>query len=232
MANVSVTISGLPESVRGFLGGLSGANARQIHSGAVEHVGNFVRTYLRQIAPMNHKTALSFTPPATPTGHLEKAARNTIWRAGMQGGTVTVTSPGIARAFHDLNIRAKSKMLTIPARPSPEAYGKRAREVAMTEALFLVKPKGGTAFLATRDGSSPSGPVRAKNGRIPRAERPERPRRERTDKRSEIRPVFWLRAAVTIPQKRDILPSDADLARQTKEGYKGAIIAWRELMGI
>ena len=131
MASVEIVAPNglMPPRLKSAVGELTGAHRREVYSVAGEHMANVVRSYIRSIVPQNHRTAESFTPAATPTGHLEKAARNTIYKATQNGASVQITSPGITRAFHPLNIRMKGKLLTIPARPSPEAYGRRAREV-------------------------------------------------------------------------------------------------------
>ena len=238
MANVTWSIKtpggAIPKAIRDYFAELSSAHKSEVSEVAVAHVCNFTRNYIRSIVPQNHKTANSFDPAAQPTGHLEKAARNTIFRLARGGGIVSITSPGITRAFRDLHIRAKGKMLTIPARPSPEAYGKRAREVALMEPLFLVKTKAAGAFLAT--GTEPMGPQRPKGRRPPPPQRvrPHKPNKAVLEAKEEhgIRPVFWLRSAVTIPQKRDILPSDKQLATEARAGFARGIKALRLSFGL
>ena len=238
MANVSLSLpqGAIPKKMKDYFAELNSAHKSEVSEVALAHVCNYTRNYIRTIAgeDENHKTALSFSPAATPTGHLEKAARNTIFRLAKGGGVVEITSPGITRAFHPLDIRAKDKMLTIPARPSPEAYGKRAREVALMEPLFLVKTKATGAFLAT--GTEPMGPQRPKGKRPPRPQRvrPHKPNKAVLEAKEEhgIRPVFWLRAAVHIPQKREILPSDKQFATEARAGFARGIEALRLSFGL
>ena len=220
MASVEIVAPNglMPPRLKSAVGELTGAHRREVYSVAGEHMANVVRSYIRSIVPQNHRNALSFTPAAQPTGHLEKAARNTIYKATSSGAVVQVTSPGITRAFRPLDIRMKGKLLTIPARPSPEAYGKRAREVGLTERLFFAQTRSGVKMLATSDDLSAS-ISRAIHNRPKRPQRPTRPGRGGEPKReSHIRPVFWLRESVTVPQKRDILPSDATLQREAVAG--------------
>ena len=215
-----------PPELKAAVDDLIWTRRRKVYSVAGEYVRDFVRKYLYRIAPQNHKTAESFNPPATPTGHLEKAARNTVAVAGPDSALIVVSSPGITRAFHPLNIRMKGKLLTIPARPSPEAYGRRAREVGLTERLFFAQTKSGVKMLATSDDLAAS-ISRAIRNRPKRPQRPTRPGRGGEPKReSHIRPVYWLREAVTVPQKRDILPSDAAITREARQGY---LNAWRRM---
>jgi hypothetical protein len=222
-----------PPDLRAAVNELVAGRREKVYSVAGEYMANLVRRYILSVAPQNHKTANSFRPPATPTGHLEKAARNTIYRANADSAVVQVTSPGITRAFHTLEIRSKGKMLTIPARTAPEAYGRRAREVALTERLFLVKTKSGGAFLATGDESKRTLSGRGKRPAIPKPGRPNRPHRpEPKVDEPGIRPVYWLRAAVTIPQKRNILPSDAALVRGATAGVSRGVQSVLRMHGV
>ena len=235
MADVTMHIPEFPpRRLAEFLASLNGSNRRRINSGAAAQVGNFVRSYIRRIAPQNHRTAASFTPAATPTGHLEKAARNTVWRGDANGARVTVTSPGITRAFHDLEIRpVRRRALTIPARTAPEAYGRTASQVSLREPLFLIRLRNGGAMLAT--GNEPMGPQRPRRGTPPPRARIERPTRRdwrQPDVGGGIRPVFWLRPRARVPQKRDILPSDAALASEATKGYATAIRTLQAALGV
>ena len=223
----------IPEDLKAAVGDLVGARRRKVYSVTGELVCKEVKQYLMRIAPQNHKTADSFTPAATPTGHLEKAARNTVFSANADGAKVTITSPGITRAFHDLDIRAKRKMLTIPARTAPEAYGRTASQVSTTERLFLVKTKSGGAFLATGDESKKSLSGRGKRPPRPQRVRPRKPDREYpTAGVPGVRPVFWLRASVHVPQKRDILPSDRAITAAAVRGMSRGVRAVLEENGV
>ena len=204
---------------------LGAENRRAANANLADDLEAFVRKYILSIAPTHHKTALSFSPAATPTGHLEKAVNATHGKPTANGATVSVASPGITRAIHPLEIKSKGKLLTIPARPSPEAYGKRAREVGLTERLFFAQTRSGVKMLATKDDLAAS-VSRALRRRPARPQRPTRPGRGGEPKReSNIRPVFWLREAVTIPQKRNILPSDATLQREAVAGVARGVRA-------
>ena len=214
MASVEIVAPNglMPPRLKSAVGELTGAHRREVYSVAGEHMANVVRSYIRSIVPQNHRTAESFTPAATPTGHLEKAARNTIYKATQNGASVQITSPGITRAFRPLNIRMKGKLLTIPARPSPEAYGKRAREVGLTERLFFAQTKSGVKMLATSDDLAAS-ISRAMRRRPSSVERPKRPgiARPKRGGESHIRPVFWLKDQVHIKRDESILPSNKEI---------------------
>ena len=84
------------------------------------------RNHLIDLAASRHDSANRLG--ATPTGHLARAAESVAGTSDAEAAVVTVTSPGIARAFHALDIvPVNAKLLTIPA--SPLSYGKRASEV-------------------------------------------------------------------------------------------------------
>lgn len=196
-------------------------NKRGVFKRVAERLWNLVRAHFREIEPTHHKTANSFSPAATPTGYWERAQRGTTLQYSAQSGTVTIDTPGISRAFHPLDIKAKKKMLTIPARPSPEAYGRTASQVAAIEPLFLVSTKTHGAFLAT--GTEPMDPKRPKGRKPPRPQRvrPHKPNKAILDAKEEhgIRPVFWLRAAVRIPKERGILPSNKQITDAATEEF-------------
>lgn len=199
---------------------LGAENRRAANANLADDLETFVRKYILSIAPTHHKTALSFTPAATPTGHLEKAVNATHGKPTANGATVSVASPGITRAIHPLEIKSKGKLLTIPARPSPEAYGKRARAVALTERLFFAQTRSGVKMLATSDdlAASVSRALRRRPARPQRSTRPGRggePKRE-----SNIRPVFWLRESVTVPKDTSILPTKAQVADAATKSLK------------
>ena len=199
---------------------LSADNRRAANANLADDLETFVRKYILSIAPTHHKTALSFSPAATPTGHLEKAVNATHGKPTANGATVSVASPGITRAIHPIEIKSKGKLLTIPARPSPEAYGRRAREVGLTERLFFAQTRSGVKMLATSDDLAAS-VSRALRRRPVRPQRPTRPGRGGEPKReSNIRPVFWLREAVTVPKDPSILPTKAQVADAATKSLK------------
>lgn len=199
---------------------LGAENRRAANANLADDLETFVRKYILSIAPTHHKTALSFSPAATPTGHLEKAVNATHGKPTANGATVSVASPGITRAIHPLEIKSKGKLLTIPARPSPEAYGKRARAVGLTERLFFAQTRGGVKMLATKDDLAAS-VSRALRRRPARPQRPTRPGRGGEPKReSNIRPVFWLRESVTVPKDPSILPTKAQVAEAATKSLK------------
>lgn len=97
-----------------------------IHKAIADEARAETTTYLRGISAVRHKTAARLG--ATPTGELQKAAERVTSRSSEEEAAVVLTGPMFARAFRDVEIRAKSsRYLTIPI--SAEAYGVRAREL-------------------------------------------------------------------------------------------------------
>jgi len=198
--------------VGAYLSAFNPTNRREIYNRAATGVWNLVRRHFREIEPTHHRTANSFDPPATPTGYWEGAIKGTTKKYDANSATVTINQPGITRAEHELHIKAKSKLLTIPARPSPEAYGRRAREVALTERLFFAQTRSGVKMLATRDNVAAS-ISRLLRRKPPKLERPRRASRTRPKKpdTGNLRPVFWLRSEVTVNRDEGILPTKAQI---------------------
>lgn len=150
---------------------------------------NLTREYLRGLAPARHRTAQRLG--ATPTGHLERAAESVSSRSDAAAATVSVTSPGMIRAFRPVTLTpgAGKKYLTIPA--TAEAYGQRAGAFNdLRFALLGGKPaliQAAQSSLATRT---------ATGGRV----------------------FYWLKRSVHQPQDRTLLPSDAAFAAAAEEG--------------
>lgn len=195
-------------------------NKRGVFKRVAERLWNLVRSHFREIEPTHHKTADSFSPAATPTGYWERAQKGTTLQYSAQSGTVTIDTPGISRAFHPLDIKAKDKLLTIPARPSPEAYGRVASQVSTTERLFFAQTRSGVKMLATSNAPASTEP-RERHRRPPSATRPKRPgiARPKRENKNGFRPVFWLREAVHIKKERGILPSDKQITEAATEEF-------------
>lgn len=154
----------------------------RLHASVAVEGENLTRDYLIGIAPRRHATADRLG--ATPTGHLERAAESVTSTSNAQGATVSVTSPGLSRAFGDLLIKPKKgKYLTIPA--TAEAYGRRAR--SFNDLRVAVFGKGKLALIKAEQSSVAT--------------------RKESGGRSEV--YYWLKTSVTLPQDRSLLPSDA-----------------------
>lgn len=105
----------------GRLAAKVGGTGRKLFSAAAAAVGELTRRHLIRLGGWKHRSANKLG--AQPTGILGAAARMVSETATDQFGEVSITSPAVRRAFHDVEIRPKSwDFLTIPA--AREAYGK------------------------------------------------------------------------------------------------------------
>lgn len=117
-------------------------------------VQNHIRDYLIQLALTKHDTARSLG--ATPSGHLGKAAEKVALPEALteipDGVMISLSHPGMGRAFHDVEIKPGpgKKFLTIPQ--IAQAYNQRAYRVEGLVAIFQ-GPKGvRKGLLAMPDG--------------------------------------------------------------------------------
>ena len=86
-----------------------------------------MRGHLRRLGGWKHMSADALG--AQPTGILGKAATRTTFSATSDCGEVTIPTPAVRRAFHDVEIRPRGwQYLTIPA--SSTSYGRRAATLA------------------------------------------------------------------------------------------------------
>lgn len=120
---------------------------------------------------------------ATPTGHLEEAAMTMVSTADATAGEVQIFSPGFRRVFGSLSIAPRTaRALTLPL--DADSYGKRASKLRREGwQLFRSPAKGLRAILL---------------GKHPGT--------------GEVKALYLLRARVTLPQDRTLLPSDNAMA--------------------
>lgn len=183
-------------------------NREEIHQDIATREENLVRDYLSSLAQTRHATADALG--ATPTGHLERAAESVTSRSDADGATVSITSPGISRAFDDITITpgAGKKYLTIPA--TAEAYGKRAGAFNDLRLAFF---KNGLLALVKTDQSRLSDRKSSGYGIESKA--------AKADSAKQRPPVyFWLKKSVFQKQDRTLLPSDALLQTAAEEGVR------------
>jgi hypothetical protein len=185
-ASVEITVTGTAQRMLKKLGEKL-VNRAELHHDIAVRAENTVRDYLIRIAGTRHKTANRLG--ATPSGHLARAAESVTSESDASGATVSVTSPGITRAFKDITITPGQgkKYLTIPA--TAEAYNKRARAFNDLRLAFF---KNGLLALVKDD------PNRAKGERPP--------------------VYYWLKKSVTQKQDRTLLPSDQLLQSAANAG--------------
>lgn len=139
------------------------------------------RKHLKVEASRRHASANRLG--ATPTGHLEDAARTMVSTADATAGEVQIFSPGFGRVFGSLSIKARNaRALTLPL--DAASYGKRAGELRREGwQLFRSPAKGLRAILLGKHPGS-----------------------------GEVKALYLLRARVTLPQDRTLLPSDNAMA--------------------
>ena len=151
------------------------------------------RDYIVHVAaPTRHTTANRLG--AQPTGYLERAA-NGVRGVGTQEAAEVIISGDVgifSRTDGPVTItpKAPKKYLTLPA--IAEAYGRRAGEFA--DLSVLIFRKRGSAELLLALGT----------------EIGEGANKERTV-------FYWLKKSVTLPQDRELLPSDDDYLQMAEE---------------
>lgn len=131
----------VPTSLKNFLGSLRPEGRHNLFATAANAVCNLVRTHIAGEAPKRHFSAARLG--AAATGHLEKAARKTVFHADASHGEVVIPAPGFGRAFHDVTIAPKNgyPYLTLPS--DKLSYGRRAKEVkGLGWAIFRPPAKG------------------------------------------------------------------------------------------
>lgn len=176
----------IPDSLRGFLGSL-GANGRHsLFSVAAAAVCNLVRRHIASEAPKRHVSRTRVIDgPAPASGHLEKAARKTVFSADADHGEVVIPAPGFSRAFHDVEITpTNAGRLTLPLHAL--SYNRRVRELRALGWKFFTPPKG-------HDKEDILFGYRGKG------------------KSREVVPLYMLKTAVRQKQDRSLLPSDSEI---------------------
>lgn len=114
-----------------------------------------------------------------PTRHLEKAARDMTATANAVEGAVNIASPGFGRVFSPITIRPRrARALTIPI--AGVAYGQRADDLRRKGWTLFRSPAKGVRDLLMGEHEA-TGLVKA---------------------------LYVLRASVTLPQDRTLLPDD------------------------
>ena len=162
-----------------------------------EAVGNAVlervKDHLAQMSVSRHKVADRLG--ATHTGFYENAPGRTVLRdANETGSTVVVQeTPGLSRAYHDIDIAPTGgkKWLTIPL--SRVSYGKRVADLR-TEGHDVFRP-GKARILAEKTGQTET--YVDKDGK--------------RKKRKRLRPLYALVKSVRIPRDEGLLPTDKQM---------------------
>lgn len=144
MPFLTVTVE-TPENISKLSEKLLG-NMESVYRNAGVRLARCIRNHLRLLASTRHDTANKLG--ATPTGHF-KASDVLPPNATNSDVSVTVTTPGISRAYHDIDIHpVNGQFLTIPLHA--DAYGLSAREYS---------ERYGKLFRINRPGSTEKGKV-------------------------------------------------------------------------
>ena len=136
MGLVSITIQ-IPEKVNKLSDNLLG-NMQSVYKNAGVRLARCIRNHIRLLANTRHDTANKLG--ASPTHHF-KASDVLPPNATNSDVSVTVTTPGISRAYHDIDISpVNGSHLTIPLHA--DAYGISPREFKGN--LFRINKPGST----------------------------------------------------------------------------------------
>ena len=139
MALLEVTVS-VPSNIDHLDQKLQNGMASVYRNSGVR-LARCIRNWIRLLASTRHDTANKLG--ATPTGHF-KASDVQPPNATSSDVSVTVTTPGISRAYHDIDIDpVNGSALTIPLHA--DAYGLSASEYSERYGkLFRINKKGST----------------------------------------------------------------------------------------
>ena len=117
------------------------AGMSSVYRNAGVRLARCIRNWIRLLGQTRHDTANKLG--ATPTGHF-KASDVLPPNATSADVSVTVTTPGISRAYHDIDIDpVNGQFLTIPLHA--DAYGMSASEYSERYGkLFRINQRGST----------------------------------------------------------------------------------------
>ena len=139
MPFLTVTVQ-TPENIDKLSEKLLG-NMESVYRNAGVRLARCIRNHIRLLANTRHDTANRLG--ATPTNHF-RASDVQPPNATSSDVSVTVTTPGISRAYHDIDIDpVNGQFLTIPLHA--DTYGLSAREYSDRYGrLFRINQKGST----------------------------------------------------------------------------------------
>ena len=139
MPMLEVTVS-IPSNVENLSKKIE-AGMSSVYKNAGVRLARVIRNHMRLLASTRHETANRLG--ATPTNHF-RASDVLPPNATSADVSVTVTTPGIGRAYHDIDIDpVNGSWLTIPLHA--DAYGISASEYSERYAkLFRINQRGST----------------------------------------------------------------------------------------
>lgn len=196
MPFLTVTVE-TPENISKLSEKLLG-NMESVYRNAGVRLARCIRNHMRLLASTRHDTANKLG--ATPTGHF-KASDVLPPNATNADVSVTVTTPGISRAYHDIDIDpVNGQFLAIPLHA--DSYGISPREYSERYGkLFRINQKGSTEkgkVLYTKD---------ALNGKPI--------------------PMYALTAHVHQVRDPSLMPTNA---KMTEEAIEGALAAIKKIL--
>lgn len=195
-----------------------------LHAMMAARAENLTRDWLRERAARAHVTARRLG--AKPTGHLERAAENVTSRSDAESAWVGVTSPGITRAFHDVEIVPDTAAwLTLAVHRL--SYGMAARDFERFLGFRLFRPlKKGARALGSRLTQGPGREGdRGANHRSKLFDPEDRKQAlAAVDPQTKAMTVFYtLTKRVHQTQDRTMLPSDDDYKNAGVEAARDLI---------
>lgn len=133
---ITITRDDATPTLRRLMDGLT--DRRDLNRAIANRAQAMTRKHLVRLSRSRHDSARRLG--ARPTGHLGRAAESVSVAINQsESSTISVTSPGISRALHDVEIKpVNGNWLTIPIHKL--AYGKTAWEVSRTIGVSLFRP--------------------------------------------------------------------------------------------
>lgn len=196
MGLLEVTVS-IPSNIENLSQKLEQGMA-SVYRNAGVRLARCIRNHMRLLASTRHETANRLG--ATPSGHF-KASDVQPPNATTSDVSVTVTTPGISRAYHDIDIDpVNGQFLTIPLHS--EAYGISASEYSQRYGrLFRINRRGSTEKQNVLYGKDVLGgkPI----------------------------PMYALTAHVHQVRDPSLMPTDA---KMTEEAIEGAMAAIKQIL--
>lgn len=171
------------------------------------------RHIIETAAPSRHNTASRLG--ATPTGYLTRRGNAIESSATSDAAIVTLAGATeiFARVSGDVDVHpVGSKYLTIPANAA--AFGHRAGEFPFLR--FMQFPSGVKALVRVKESLKPRKP------RDPSKPGPKRKPAPPSHRKPGVTPdvYYWLRESVTLPQDRELLPSDEQYTQAAELGAR------------
>ena len=140
MPFLTVTIQ-TPENIEKLSEKLLG-NMESVYRNSGVRLARCIRNWMRMLASTRHDTANKLG--ASPTHHF-KASDVLPPNATTEDVSVTITTPGISRAYHDIDIYpVNGQFLAIPLHADAYGMGPREFEEKGNGKLFRINRKGST----------------------------------------------------------------------------------------